>query len=80
MAKVFATEPGVEIRVGNYGTATEAEGVVIPDSLADEIAAIPSLRVVRGEETKPANPETKAPRVETIAPKTETKPAKGEKE
>lgn len=71
MAKVFAVKAGVEIRVGNYGTATDTAGVLVPESLAAELSEISSLRVERDAAPKP---KTTIVIEKLIAPETETKP------
>ena len=45
MAKVYARDPGAEIRIGNYGTATETTGVEVPPEVAAELVGSAALRV-----------------------------------
>lgn len=46
MPKVFTTVPGLELRIGNYGTATMEIPVDVPDEVAAELKKDSRLRIV----------------------------------
>lgn len=49
MPKAFAREAGIEIRIGNYGTATHDRPAVVPQAVADELAKNSRVRVEADE-------------------------------
>lgn len=61
MAKVYARDPGAEIRVGNYGVATEAVPVEVPADVAQELVAFNAAVRVETEDPAP-RPSRKAPK------------------
>jgi hypothetical protein len=36
-AKVYSTVPGLEMRIGNYGVATNTEPAIVPDDVAEQL-------------------------------------------
>ena len=57
MPKIYAREKGIEYRIGNYGTATHDRPALVPEAVAEELAASQVLRVEPDEE-----PDAPAPK------------------
>lgn len=53
MVKVYAAIPGLEIRIGPFGVATEVEAVIVPPEVAAELRAHPQLRLVEDPPPEP---------------------------
>ncbi len=68
MRRIWATVPGAEVRVSHYGTATNDQPCLVPDSVAEELAHVEGLKV---EPAEPAPAQRK---------KQAAEPAKSEKE
>lgn len=45
MAKVFTTIPGLTVRIGNHGMASNDEPAIVPPEVAAELEADPALRI-----------------------------------
>ena len=53
MPKVFARNPGAEIRIGNFGVATVDAPASVPDEVVRELATNPDLRIEEVEVPAP---------------------------
>lgn len=42
---IYATQEGAQIAIGNYGTATTDNGVIVPDTVAAELSGRKDLRI-----------------------------------
>ena len=62
MPKVYARAKGIEYRIGSYGTATHDRPAVVPEAVAEELAASPVLRVEGDEPVSTSR--RKAPAIE----------------
>ena len=60
MPKLYAREKGQEYRIGNHGTATHDRPAVVPEAVAEELAAHPGLRI-EADEVPAAAPRKKTP-------------------
>lgn len=46
---IFTTDPGAEVRIGTYGTATNTTPCVVPSQVAQQFAGKPGFRVVKSD-------------------------------
>jgi hypothetical protein len=80
-AKVFSAVPGLEIRIGNYGSATTEDPVTIPTEVADELEATePRVRIERTSATHARVPKKAKVTPAAAAPASNGSPSNGGKE
>jgi hypothetical protein len=80
-AKVFSAVPGLEIRIGNYGSASTDAPVTVPPEVADELEATePRVRIERSGAAPARAPKKAKVTPAAAAPASNGSPSDGGKE